>query len=511
MNATGAGTTIASIVITNSGAAASLSLISDGAVSLGTISDTRAVSIINAPNATLSGNSSFAGVGRMILAGLANATLSLGSGPSTTLPSTTLVVPNVTDSTVTSAGAISSITSSQWLNNNGGYYTLVATSIGRLKVTGTFANVLTLTSTAISLGSVVSGQATAAWNVAGSIGVATLGTPASSWSLAAGGAVGRVIVNGSLANSITAASLGELVVTGTATNSTLQTTGAHGGIGQLRIGGAVSNSTIATSGQLGSLTTASLSNANVSAGSIGLAAIGGAATSVTLKLTGTTSGGRAQLGRLLVNGAITSSSVSASGGIGTLTATSLSSTQVTASSLDTLAVAGITNGATIQTTASFSAAKLQIGRLRFGGAVQGTMIDAIGNIGSVTAASLTGVQVYAGVSSAVTQKPSLPTAASQFTVAAHIGSVVLGNATTAFSNSLVSAQTIGRVRLGNIASSNSGSTQGVAAHRISAFSGMLVPGGVLNVGPAQLKSAAKLSAYETAKKIKPGDFALTVL
>jgi hypothetical protein len=66
--------------------------------------------------------------------------------------------------------------------------------------------------------------------------------------------------------------------------------------------------------------------------------------------------------------------------------------------------------------------------------------------------------------------------------------------------------------LGKVASSNNGTQEGVSAQHIGSISATLVPvpGGVIQAGPAQLKSAAALTAYETKKKIALGDFVINL-
>jgi hypothetical protein len=218
-----------------------------------------------------------------------------------------------------------------------------------------------------------------------------------------------------------------------------------------------------------------------------------------------------QIGLVRIGGAFNSSSISTAGGLGSVSVLSVSSSQITGNTIGTVVVSGVTNGATFQANANFSSGKTDMGRLVFGGAVQGTLIDSIGNLGSVRAPSLTGVQIYAGVESSLSESAALPTDVSQFSATAHINSVVLGKTGTAFSNSLISADVIGSLHLGNVDSSNNGITEGVAAHKISVVDATLVPGGVLDAGPSQLKSAAVLSAYETKKKVTLGDFVVNLL
>ncbi len=573
VTASGAGATIASIAITDSSPAASLTLtVTNGsAVSIGSITDTGRVSLLGLPNATLLGDASFASIGRLVLAGAIDSTLTLGDAASTTV-----LISNATDTSLIDTGSIASITSSEWLNNNGGYYTVSTPRLGRLVVTSTFADSLNVTSASSSLAAASVGQVSAPWTVAGAIGRAGFGSAVSTWSLVANGSIGTLDIASGLTSNISAGSIGTVDISGATTGSTINTTATEPRIGRLVFGGAVSSSyvTVASNGSIGSVTALSFTNSNVSAGSIGAVLVAGNAVTAEFTTSGTALAGHLQIGQFKVGGnfngstvsavgaigpftaasldngtvdggsirsvnvsgdstgtnfstnsnhssgkqielfriggAFNSSSVTSAGGIGAISMLSVDGSQFTAASLGSVFVPGLVNDGTFTTNANFSAG-LQIGLLKFGGTVQGSLIDAAGNIGTVSAASLTGVQIYAGVSSAESEAASFPNTATDFIATAHIGSVLLGKTGTAFSNSIISADTIGTTRLGSINTSNSGITEGIATLKLNVFSGTLVPGGVLNAGPKQLKSAATLSAYETREKVTLGDFEISLI
>jgi cyclophilin family peptidyl-prolyl cis-trans isomerase len=180
--------------------------------------------------------------------------------------------------------------------------------------------------------------------------------------------------------------------------------------------------------------------------------------------------------------------------------------QVTAAAITSMTVGGTTTGAVVQTDATFSKKFTQIQHLSFAKAVTNSVIFSAGNIGSISAPSLTGSRIYAGVEIAEAQNGGLAVNASNLSNDAKITSVSLGNGASAFSNSLINADIIGSLHLGKIASSNGGSVHGIAAHTIGSVSGTLVPGGVINAGPAQLKNATTFAAYVAKKKLTLGDF-----
>jgi cyclophilin family peptidyl-prolyl cis-trans isomerase len=505
----GADATIASVVITNKSAAASLSLTSTGAVTLGSVTDNGAVSILNAPNATLTGDSSFKSINRLVAAAAANADLSLGSGTSTTL-----TIPNVTNTSVSNTGAIASITSTQWINSDGGFYALNAPQIGRLKVTGAFADQLSLSGTGISINSAAVGQASAAWTLSGAVNAATLASPASTWSLTAAGRIGTLNIAGNLASNITALTIGSFTVTGTTTGSNIDTTAASSAtqttLGRVKFGGAVASSNVSTGGNITSLTAPSLATASITSNKLNSLIVTGATTGLTLRTTAAATS-KIELPLLRFGGAVASSSLSTAGSIGKIFAGSMTSTQIASATISSIDVTGAVAGGTITTSQAFSKNKLEIGRLSIGGDLGTTTITSVGNIGAITAASVTGSHIYAGVSSTISQGLGLPASTSDFAANARIASVTLGKATTAFSSSFITAENLGPLHLGNVASSNGGVPFGIAAHKITAATATLVPGGTINAGAAQLKSATTLSAYETAKKITLGDFKLELL
>jgi hypothetical protein len=176
-----------------------------------------------------------------------------------------------------------------------------------------------------------------------------------------------------------------------------------------------------------------------------------------------------------------------------------------------MTVAGTTASATITTSAGFSKSKLEIGKLKLVGAVTSSTVTSAGNIGAVTAGSLTGSHIYAGVSSSISQSLALPTATTDFAANASIGSVTLGKAASAFSNTVISADILAVLKLGSVNTSNSGLSEGVVAHKIQEITATLSTGGTIKAGPAQLKSEAILSKYETTKKLSLGDFVINLI
>jgi peptidyl-prolyl cis-trans isomerase A (cyclophilin A) len=181
---------------------------------------------------------------------------------------------------------------------------------------------------------------------------------------------------------------------------------------------------------------------------------------------------------------------------------------IEAAAIGTMVVKGTTTNSTIETSAGYSKKALQIGNVTFDGAVSQSVIFAVGNIGSITAQSFSDSRVYAGVATSVAENGSLAASASDLTDDAKINSITLKTAGSGFTDSLISADMIGTLKLGKIDTSTA--PTGISAHQISAVQGTLVPGGILNANAAALKSQAALTAYLAKKKLTLGDFEINL-
>ncbi len=138
------------------------------------------------------------------------------------------------------------------------------------------------------------------------------------------------------------------------------------------------------------------------------------------------------------------------------------------------------------------------------------MIFSNGSIGSITAPSLTSSRIYAGVALSVAQNGALAASTTDIANDAYIDSITLGKGAAAFADSLISADVIYSLQLGKITSANNSTPEGISAHTIGRVLGTLVPGGVINANAADLKTASKLTAYETKAKLALGDFEINL-
>ena len=374
----GAGATISDVVVTNNSAKGLPSLTigssGKGTVTLGGLSDAAGMVAVIAPTTTFTGEMNLAGLRQLVLAAADHATMVIGAASGTTAVS----VPTANDTTL-DGGAITTFRAKNWTDDDGGSYQLYVSSITNLLVTGSFADAVTVATTAgFGITTAVVNKPSGQWDVNGAIRTATVTAPTAAWGLSDESAVEHLTVRGDLLSTVTAADIEQMTVTG-----------------------------------------------------------------------------------------------------------------------------GLT-GATISTDALFNSAAVQLVKLNIAGAVTGSTISAVGNIGTVTAKSLSGSHVYAGYAAT----SGLPTAANDLSALATITALNLTAGKNTFVNSDLAAYTVTHANLGQITTANSSTSFGVAAHTLSAFTGRLNPGSTLDLTKAQTSSAATLAAYVAKRKLSLGDFTI---
>ena len=287
---------------------------------------------------------------------------------------TRVTLPTAVDSSLF-ATVVSTLSSRKWTVDDTGSYVLAASSITNLSVTGAFADALELSgSSGYALTTAHVAAASAPWELNGAIKQATVTAPTSAWSLADGSLVKSLTVHGDLTSNVQAADITDMAVTGSMT------------------------------------------------------------------------------------------------------------------------------GGSVQTTALYNSTLTQLQRLTIAGAMTDSTVTAVGNIGTVTARSMSGSHVYAGANSTIVGDGGLPESTSDLSAQAAIQSVTLTAGKATFADSDIGAYTLGRVRLGRVAVAAGGPALGVSAHALSALSATLDPGGGLVLGAAQLKSETVLQAYLTKQK-----------
>jgi peptidyl-prolyl cis-trans isomerase A (cyclophilin A) len=141
---------------------------------------------------------------------------------------------------------------------------------------------------------------------------------------------------------------------------------------------------------------------------------------------------------------------------------------LTVPSLKSIRVLGTVRNASLNFTAPFAAGATDLGSLNVRGGIFSSAIQAVGNIGTISALELQGSLVTAGVGPLSGAVP-LPTMASDFVAPAQIHSITLhphGRGAIGFLGSDIAAATIGSLSLATTRVANGGSPFGVAAHTL---------------------------------------------
>src|SRR5204862_1285127 len=105
------------------------------------------------------------------------------------------------------------------------------------------------------------------------------------------------------------------------------------------------------------------------------------------------------------------------------------------------------------------------------GSLTGTTIRSAGNIGTITAASIAGSSIFAGVVQVAGAPVALPVAATDFVPGVSIRSVSVRDRTAAsFVGSYLAAASLGKMSLGMVNTANGGVPFGLAALDLASLS-----------------------------------------
>jgi hypothetical protein len=176
---------------------------------------------------------------------------------------------------------------------------------------------------------------------------------------------------------------------------------------------------------------------------------------------------------------------------------------VTANSINSLGAGTITN-AEIDLTRTFAAGATALNRLNVRGAIAGTRVRSTAGIGTVSAGSITGSSIFAGVFNGGGGGPERAPLISpaSFVNPATIKSVtVRTRGTPSFVGSNISASTLGRMNLGTIQVNNGGTPYGLSGETIASVQGRRDDTG-------EFARVARLT--EPADGIVAGDFQVRV-
>jgi cyclophilin family peptidyl-prolyl cis-trans isomerase len=381
-----------------------------GKIEVGGISDASEIFDIVAHTTELTGYSQIAHLGNMELYLASNATIDLGGGV------TALSIVKAVDTSVTGLASFRLIKTGGWTVDNPQSYYIEGGLVEDLVTHGNFDEGFELldqyagyTLSLAKIAGTLGGQFSEPWKINGNVHqISAPSVGANSWSLLSAGSLADT--NG-VAPTYTLKDVVDLSF-GSAVDG-IDVDAAT--IGTISIGGDLSDSTIT-------------------------ADAGYAARSVDLKA-------------LNVKGAITNTTIYATGNVGTITAASLLGTAIAAGVLDS----------------------------------------------AVNSSSVSNDVVLTG---------ALVDSASELTSPSRIVAVQLTAAKTSFSDSRISASALGTLRLGTIVTANGGVPIGLSAETIAMVRATLDTGGLLSLDHARLASAAALSAYLESAGLALGDFAI---
>ena len=177
----------------------------------------------------------------------------------------------------------------------------------------------------------------------------------------------------------------------------------------------------------------------------------------------------------------------------TIMLTGSMSGSLTASGLKSLSADSMSNEH-IATTGVFSKSQLQIAAIKIAHGIDQSSIASAGNIGAITAASITDSSITAAASGVAA--PQAPTSSAVFSATATIHSVrvPLGHSSGSFDSSVISAYDLGDMQLGEL----DGGNGGIAAHTFGSLAAVGPSGGLdrvfFHLGGSKLRSTVNLQA-----------------
>jgi len=279
-------------------------------------------------------------------------------------------------------------------------------------------------------------------------------------------------------------------------NGATLTIGSGGPTALAIISPTITGATITAAGEVVSITAATFTNSTLNAQSAKTIKVSGAVSSLTAGFTAVAIAGQ------LTFGDVSSSILSSAGAFKTVSAASLSSTNITSGPISSLHVKGAVTDSGIQMNSSTTGPI----RIAVGGAITNSTIETASSITSVVAGSLSGGNIFSEFPTATSAAGGLAGVTTANLGTGEIGSVRLtSHSGDAFADSEIVADEILSVSLGTVNTSNGGITEGLAAATYKSAS-LTVNGVALHLGAKQLASSAALASYLTSKKATFGDF-----
>jgi hypothetical protein len=190
--------------------------------------------------------------------------------------------------------------------------------------------------------------------------------------------------------------------------------------------------------------------------------------------------------------------VTVNGRVGTLTAAATNGATITADSIGVMKVAGDVAQTTVTLDDPFASGTFALGKLSVGGAFSQSRITTAGAIGPVKAATIIRSEIYSAVSGTAARFP----ATGDLSAEGLIGNVTAKN----FADSVIAADTLGKLKLGTVVTDNAAAQFGIAA---DAFNGLQAT----NPSKQKLKLTAQddpalLTTALAAQTFDAGDFVI---
>lgn len=140
---------------------------------------------------------------------------------------------------------------------------------------------------------------------------------------------------------------------------------------------------------------------------------------------------------------------------------------LTVPAIGNLQVRGSLNGVTLTLSGPLSSASTDLRSLKVKDTISGSTISSAGDITAISAESVNGSSIYAGVGT-IASGGALPMLSTDFASAARIGSVIISprRRVIGFVNSVIAAESLGTLSLATVNVSNNGTAFGVAGASI---------------------------------------------
>lgn len=271
---TGTDATVADINITDLTPRGSTLLVTatggDGMVRLGSISDQHLAAFF-APSATLTGHFAAVQLGRMVIGGTDGITMNFGP-----FDAEFVSIGKAIDTSIESQGGLKLLRSGAWLSNTGFDYSITATKIGSMMISGDCAESVILTggSPQDLRAAFIRGRLTqGSWYIRGPVGAVAASSVDSSWSLTSQDLVRVLHFGGDFGGAISVGAIGTMIVKGSMNGASLYTLAPISPrnpgfvqLGALLVGGNIVDSRIRGNGNLGVLVGRALINSEIFAG-----------------------------------------------------------------------------------------------------------------------------------------------------------------------------------------------------------------------------------------------------